>query len=172
MELSRSPSVRGLFFWRSPATIAWRVANRAVNAIERLAVWARTHVSQERTEAGTPSIAYSDPFFAVPLIVPEGGVIAAANHGVPGLVLRRGFSSGVMTVFGDSLSDAETLHAAATASASTAEPTRIDVYDIPALTAASPKDCWVVGLVGSAPDDGQEVERLSVKIESQHPPII
>lgn len=82
-----------------PATISRAVALAGVDAVD-LVSWRRAmpHVGQERLKRVVPLGSHFDAASAVPRIVLEGSVVAAALDAEPRLVLKRDSASALMSM--------------------------------------------------------------------------
>lgn len=95
---SRISPIALLFSPTRPSAIFWAVVSVWINSVNRITVWARTHVVQEVLKR-IPSLANSDPSTTVRIVVGKLGIIAAASHSKPHPVKRVPFATSCVTVF-------------------------------------------------------------------------
>jgi hypothetical protein len=74
---------------RCPSTVAGLIIAGVVDAVQRVALWARSHVGQESREVRAPFIADGDSSVPVVLIGPLASVVAPRFHGSPRNVFAR-----------------------------------------------------------------------------------
>jgi len=87
-----------LFSPTRPSAVFWTVVSVWVNAINRVSLWAWTHVLKKVLK-GIPSLADLDTSTAIVGVVGKLRVVATASHRKPHSVQRMSASAPSMTVF-------------------------------------------------------------------------
>lgn len=91
-------TIGGLLLRTSPATVAGLVIAVVVDAVDRVAVWARSHIGVERLIGLAPTFTDGYSTAAVVLVCLIGRPEAAVEQRTPDAVLARPFSLSSMTM--------------------------------------------------------------------------
>lgn len=124
---------------RGPAAILWRVGSIVVDAIQRKALGASSHVLQKRDERLPPALAHEYTAATVILERPISRVVAALDHPIP----RRAFTgrpaSWIVAVFCESGARQLYLKAAAALGFASTQDRSLNDARIPAVASAQPR---------------------------------
>lgn len=143
-----------------PSAVAGLVVAIVVDAIKRVAFWARPHIRKERAEVALPPRAHCDAASAVVWECDVSGREAARLSRFPRPELS-GFGA-AEAVFSEGLRHSLSVIARATDSPAANKRVRLNAGGVPAFTSAQPLHPSAWG--GVSIDDSQPPERLSGEV--------